>query len=285
MGTQEEEKSEEDLMRAQALANLDIFFFAHPDKAEMAKDVVAEIITTNNAAVRCRVRKFSIVQQAFLQAKTNLMVKVGKLEESTSQWCHGLVLVAYDERQRAFMDRQGDSAMTDMFLPEHEEEVATFFRLCVDLRSLNAKTVPDIFPLPRIDDLLESIPRGCGRYSISDICDAFFTCEVQENHRNKLAFKTHDRHLQFACLPQRFINSPSIFCRLIARTFREMDRSKFSAYIDDVLNHTDDFGDHVEIQQDMYDRLRDNNLTVKVSKTHLNFPVVKFLGHILTKEG
>ena len=64
-----------------------------------------------------------------------------------------------------------------------------------------------------------------------------------------------------------------------------MDRSKFSAYIDDVLNHTDDFGDHVEIQQDMYDRLRDNNLTVKVSKTHLNFPVAKFLGHILTKEG
>ena len=41
----------------------------------------------------------------------------------------------------------------------------------------------------------------------------------------------------------------------------------------------------METQQEMYDRLRENNLTVKVAKTHLNFPRVKFLGHILTGEG
>ena len=142
-------------MRSQALANIDVYFFADPEKADMAKDVVAEIRTTDEKAVRSRVRKFSIVQQAFLKAKTNLMERVGKLEESTSQWCHGLVLVSYDERIKKFMDRQGDTAMTDMFLAEHEVEVATFFRLCGDLRTLKAKTVPDIFPLPRINDLLE----------------------------------------------------------------------------------------------------------------------------------
>jgi hypothetical protein len=71
--------------------------------------------------------------------------------------------------QRKFMERQGESVMTDIILPEQEEEVATFFtffRLCVDLRSLNSKTVPDIFQLPRINDLLKSIPSGFGRYSI-----------------------------------------------------------------------------------------------------------------------
>ena len=64
-----------------------------------------------------------------------------------------------------------------------------------------------------------------------------------------------------------------------------MDRTKFSAYIDDVLNHCDELEDHLKIQQSLYDRLRTNQLTLKLSKTHLNYREVKFLGHILTREG
>ena len=280
-----ESMSEEKVMRAQAVANLDIYFFPDPEKVALAKDIVAEINTVDDRPFKCRSRKLSVVQQAFLQAKTNVMLRMKQLEHSNSHWCHGLVLVPYVERMNKFMAEHGDEAMGKMFLPEHELEVATFFRLCIDLRMLNSKTVPDRFPLPRIDDLLESIPRNCGRYSLSDITDAFFKCEVKEEDRHKTAFKTHDRQLQFAVLPQGFINSPSIFCRLIASTFEGMDRSKFSAYIDDVLNHTDDFEDHLETQQEMYNRLRNSQLTLKLSKTHLNYKVVKFLGHILTGEG
>ena len=274
-----------DLLRAQAIANVDIFFFPDPDKVAMAKDVIAEVETLDGKSFKCRTRKFSVVQQAFLQAKTNIMLRMRQLEDAKSDWCHGLVLVAYEERINRFMEKHGDQAMELIFAEEHEAEVATFFRLCIDLRMLNAKTVPDRFPLPRIDDLLESIPRGCGRFSISDIADAFFKCELKKEHRHKTAFKTHNKHLQFSVLPQGFINSPSVFCRLIARTFEGTDRSKFSAYIDDVLTHVEDFGGHCAVQQDVYNRLRDSQLTLKLSKTHLNYSEVKFLGHILTKDG
>jgi hypothetical protein len=276
---------QEYFIRAQALANPQAYFFPDPDEIPMAKDVIAEVVTTNEKPFKCRPRKYSVVQQAFLQAKTNIMLSMKQLEEANSEWCHGLVLVAYEERIQAFMTKFGDAAMTKMFEQEHEAEVATFFRLCVDLRMLNARTVPDRFPLPRIDDLLESVPRGCGRYSISDIADAFFKCELNKADRHKTAFKTHDRHLQFAVLPQGFINSPSVFCRLIARTFEGIGREGFSAYIDDVLNHTDDFQSHLELQQNIYDRLCGAQLTLKLSKTHLNYERVKFLGHILTAEG
>ena len=276
---------QEKFLRAQALANPQAYF--HPDPAEiaMAKGVVAEVVTTNEKPFKCRPRKLSVVQQAFLHAKTNIMLRMKQLEEANSEWCHGLVLVAYEQRISAFMEKHGEAAMTKMFESEHEAEVATFFRLCVDLRMLNARTIPDRFPLPRIDDLLESVPRQCGRYSISDIADAFFKCELLKEHRHKTAFRTHDRHLQFAVLPQGFINSPSVFCRLIARTFEGMSRHRFSAYIDDVLNHTDDFQQHLDTQQDIYDRLGRAGLTLKLSKTHLNYERVKFLGHILTAEG
>ena len=277
--------SQDKVLLAQAIANIDIYFFPDPKEITLAKGVVAEIRTTDEKPFKCRTRKLSVVQQAFLQAKTNIMLRMKQLEETTSDWCHGLVLVAYEDRINKFVKKHGEKAMELMFEPEYEEEVATFFRLCVDLRMLNAKTIADRFPLPRIDDLLESVPRGCGRYSISDIADAFFKCELKEEDRHKTAFKTHNRHLQFAVLPQGFINSPSIFCRLIARTFEGMDRKKFSAYIDDVLNHTEEFEEHVLVQQDLYDRLRENQLTLKMTKTHLNYKEVKFLGHILTKEG
>jgi hypothetical protein len=193
--------------------------------------------------------------------------------------------VAYEERIKAFMERQGETALVDMFNIEHEKEVATFFRLCIDLRMLNQKMIPDIFPLPRIDDLVESVPRNCGRFSISDVADAFFTCELREGDRHKTGFRTHNRQMQFCVLPQGLCNSPSIFSRMIAKTFEGMERSRFSAYIDDVLNHTQDFEEHLSTQQEMYTRLRGSRLTLKVSKTHLNQKRVKFLGHILTKEG
>ena len=276
---------QEHFVRAQALANPHIYFHPRPGEIAMAKDVVAEVVTTNDKPFKCRPRKYAVVQQAFLHAKTNCMMRMGQLEETNSEWCHGLVLVAYDKRIHDFMAKHGDAAMTKMFEKEHEAEVATFFRLCVDLRMLNARTIPDRFPLPRIDDLLESVPRQCGRYSISDIADAFFKCELKKEDRHKTAFKTHDRHLQFAVLPQGFINSPSVFCRLIAKTFEGMRRERFSAYIDDVLNHCDDFKTHLDTQQEMYDRLSSAGLTLKLSKTHLNYERVKFLGHILTKEG
>ena len=284
-GTEEEPHLQEDFLRAQALAHLDVFFFPDPSEVKMAKDVIAEVETTDNKPFKCKSRKLSVVQQAFLQAKTNIMMRMGQLEDAKSDWCHGLVLVPYEERINAFMERHGDKAMELIFADDHEVEVATFFRLCIDLRMLNAKTVPDRFPLPRIDDLLESVPRGCGRYSISDIADAFFKCELKKEDRHKTAFKTHNRHLQFSVLPQGFINSPSVFCRLIARTFEGVDRAKFSAYIDDVLNHTEDFKDHLAMQRDLYSRLRGSQLTLKLSKTHLNYSEVKFLGHILTKDG
>jgi exodeoxyribonuclease III len=276
---------QEKFLRAQALANPQAYFHPNPAEIAMARDVVAEVVTTNEKPFKCRPRKLSVVQQEFLHAKTNIMLRMKQLEEANSEWCHGLVLVAYEQRIRAFMEKHGDEAMAKMFEKEHEVEVATFFRLCVDLRMLNARTIPDRFPLPRIDDLLESVPRQCGRYSISDIADAFFKCELLKEHRHKTAFRTHDRHLQFAVLPQGFINSPSVFCRLIARTFEGMSRHRFSAYIDDVLNHTDDFQQHLETQQDIYDRLGRAGLTLKLSKTHLNYERVKFLGHILTAEG
>jgi hypothetical protein len=135
---------EDDIFRAQALANIDAFFYGNEDDVK-AHHVMGDIdLIPGGRPFKCRPRRYSQVQQAFLEAKTGIMVEEGRLEHSTSDWSHGLVLVAYDERINAFMEEFGENAMAEMLKRENRVRVATFFRLCLDLRQLNLQTVPDL---------------------------------------------------------------------------------------------------------------------------------------------
>ena len=276
---------EDDIFRAQALANIDAFFYGNEDDVK-AHHVMGDIdLIPGGRPFKCRPRRYSQVQQAFLEAKTGIMVEEGRLEHSTSDWSHGLVLVAYDERINAFMEEFGENAMAEMLKRENRVRVATFFRLCLDLRQLNLQTVPDVYPLPRIDDLLDHIPRQIDRFSISDLADAFFLVELKSDKRHLTSFQTHNRQLQFAALPQGFINSPAIFSRFVDRVFNGLDRTRFSWYMDDTLNHSKGFMGHYFTQREAYNRLRIGNVTMKLSKTHINYDMMKFLGHLLFYDG
>jgi hypothetical protein len=109
--------------------------------------------------------------------------------------------------------------------------------LCSDMREVNKKTKLDIFPLPRIDDIIDNIPVGTERFSTGDVKDAFFCVEVHPDDRKKFAFRTHNRHLEFEVMVQGWVNSPSHFCRVIETAMRGVGRFQASAYLDDILNH------------------------------------------------
>ena len=277
--------NERDYFLAQALANIDVFCFPDPDNPPRIKDYKVSIETTDEVPVRARPRKYSLLQQAFLEAKTGMMLRQKKLQPSNSDWSHGLVLVPYHDRIQKFLDKWGDTAHLEIFKKVNWPEVATFFRMCSDVRSLNQKTKVDIFPLPRIDDLLDSIPVGTDRFSAGDIADAFFCVELDADSRFKTAFRTHNAHLQYTVMLQGWVNAPSHFSRVIAQTFEDMDRFQVSAYLDDVLNHTGGFRAHFLTQQSIYDRLRNRHLTFKIEKTHINYRELRFLGHILSRNG
>ena len=76
--------SEFDFFMAQALANLDVFGSPDPDNPPRVKGQQIRVETTDNVPVRARPRRFDMIQQAFLEAKTNLMVRQHKLRDSHS---------------------------------------------------------------------------------------------------------------------------------------------------------------------------------------------------------
>jgi hypothetical protein len=215
---------------AQAIVNISSYYRPDPDNPPTVKGFLAEIETTDDIPIRARARKFADIQKAYLKAMTKTLIRQGKLEVSTGEYASGLVLVPYHERIRAFMDKWEDQAQAEMWKEVNEAEVATFYRCTCDYRALNVKSKSDGFPLPRIDDLLDQIPRGTCHFSSGDVQDAFWTVKLAEWSREKTAIRTHDQHLQCTVMPQGWKGAANYWARVVSKVFEDLPLSDAVVY-------------------------------------------------------
>ena len=73
------------------------------------------------------------------------------------------------------MAKHGDNATAAMTDPKCDDMIAGFYRLCVDLRLLNAVTVSDAHPMPKVTDILNEFADSL-HFSAFDVTDAFGVC-------------------------------------------------------------------------------------------------------------
>ena len=87
-------------------------------------------------------------------------------------------------------------------------------RFCVDYRALNSVTKPDVFPLPRIYDLLDQL--GKSKYFTTlDLKSGYWQIKVQTDSQEKTAFITHEGLFEFRVMPFGVKNAPAVFQRLM----------------------------------------------------------------------
>ena len=67
---------------------------------------------------------------------------------------------------------------------------------CIDYRRLNAVTKKDVYPLPRISDILDTLAQA-KYFSTLDLSAGYWQVELDEDSRAKTAFTTHRGLFEF----------------------------------------------------------------------------------------
>ena len=111
-------------------------------------------------------------------------------------------------------------------------------RFCVDYRKLNGVTLRDSYPLPRINDCLDSL---CGAkwFSTLDLASGYWQMGVHPDDREKTAFTCQSGLFQFKVLPFGLTNAPSSFKRLMEKVLAGLQFDICLIYLDDVIMKSD----------------------------------------------
>ena len=157
-------------------------------------------------------------------------------------------------------------------------------RFCVDYRQLNARTKKDAFPLPRIDDSLNSLS-GQAWFSTLDLASGYWQVKLSEDAKPKTAFATHSGLFQFAVMPFGLCNTPATFERLMSQVMRGLHWKCCLVYIDDILVFGNDFESALHSLELVLIRVAEYGLQLKSTKCNLFRTSVPFLGRIVGRAG
>ena len=158
-------------------------------------------------------------------------------------------------------------------------------RFCVDYRKLNAVTIKDAHPLPRIDDTLEFL-HDCRYFSTLDLQKGYFQVPLREEDRKKTAFTTSSGELwEFNVLPMGVCNGPATFARLMGRVLDGLQWKTCIAYLDDVIVFAPTFDEHQRRLREVLTRLRQADLRLNPDKCVMGQTEVTFLGHVVSQDG
>src|SRR5256886_3044175 len=167
-----------------------------------------------------------------------------------------------------------------VFVPKKGGEI----RFCIDYRKLNKVTKKDNHPLPRIDEMLDKF-EGSQWFSSIDLASAYWQVEMDERDIEKTAFITSEGLYECLVMPFGLCNAPATFQRLMHEVLGNLIYTKIPVYLDDIIIHSETFEQHLEDIQEVFDRLRDAKLMSKESKCEFCAPEIKFLGHIVGRDG
>ena len=107
-------------------------------------------------------------------------------------------------------------------------------RMCIDYRALNRQTKLDIFPIPRIADLLDRSGHARFFWSV-DLATAYHQIRIKQGHEHCTAFVTPQGLYKWIVMPLGLTNAPAMFQSIVNLIFSDMLHKCVCVYLDDIL--------------------------------------------------
>ena len=157
-----------------------IFVSDQDDLGHIGK-IEHKINTGDSPPIRQPVRRIPPIRQDEAHSLLQGMLQNGVIKLSTSPWASPIVLV-----------RKKDGST----------------RFCIDYRKVNHMTRKDAYPIPRVDDILDTLA-GSQYFSTLDLLSGYWHVEVDKEDQDKTTFCTPDELFEFQVI--RIMQCPRYF--------------------------------------------------------------------------
>ena len=157
-------------------------------------------------------------------------------------------------------------------------------RLVIDYRKVNKICVPNSYPLPNIDDILAQLS-GAKYFSKLDLKSGYHQIKLAEEDRPVTAFVTFMGLYEFTKLPFGLSVAPSIFQSTMNRVLAGALYKHCMCYLDDIVIYSSTFQEHLKHLEDVFQRLENAGMKLKMSKCEFLREQIQFLGHVVSASG
>ena len=215
------------------------------------------IDTENKGPIRLRPYRTARRHKEETDRQINDMIKTNVIRPSTSPWAAPVVLVEKKNGEQRF---------------------------CIDYRKLNQVTKKDSFPLPRIDDTLDTL-HGKKFFTTLDLASGYWQIELEETSKEKTAFIVENNLYEFNRMAFGLCNAPATFQRLMNFILRDVLGKKALVYLDDVIIFSNTLEDHLADIHDVFQLIKKAGLKLKLKKCQFMKESVNYLGHVISSTG
>ena len=194
------------------------------------------------------------------EVRTSLrdMLEAGAIHPNQSSWCNTVILVWKKDGTLHF---------------------------CMDFRHLNVQMKKDSYPLPHIQEALESMV-GSAHFSSIDFKSGFWQIKMAPGSQQYMAFTVGNLGFyEFTRMPFGLCNAPATFQHLIQNTLGELNLIYCVIYCDDVIVFSCMEEEHLEYLCMVFKRFQEFNLKLKLSKCSFFQSKIMYLAHHVSQKG
>jgi len=153
--------------------------------------------------------------------------------------------------------------------------------MCVDFADLNKACPKDSYPLPRIDQLVDSTA-GHRLLSFMDAFSGYNQIRMDEADQEKTSFITSQGLFCYKVMPFGLKNVGAMYQRLVNHMFLLQIGQNVEVYVDDMLVKSQGEEIHLDDLQETFDTLRQYNMKLNPSKCAFGVSSGKFLGFMVS---